>query len=68
MRCGGVSAIGERILSSETINLMRTNCLSDIQLKDFNWIQYRGYGYVFGVRTVINRAAEGVFSPLGEFG
>ncbi len=68
MACGGVSAIGERILSSETINLMRTNCLNEVQLKDFNWIQYKGYGYGLGVRTVIDKAAGGVLSPLGEFG
>lgn len=68
MACGGVAATGERILSSATIDLMKTNCLCEIQQKDFNWLQYRGYGYGLGVRTVVDKALGGVLSPVGEFG
>ena len=68
MACGGIAATGERILSSATVNLMKTNCLGEVQQKDFNWIQYRGYGYGLGVRTVVDRALGGILSPVGEFG
>lgn len=68
MACGGVGATGERILSAASIDLMRENQLTAAQLKDFNWSQLAGYGYGLGVRTVIDRAAGGILSPLGEFG
>ncbi len=68
MACGGVTVTGEKILSSATIDLMRTNCLSEKQRAYFNWSQYKGYGYGYGVRTVIDRAEGGVLSPVGEFG
>ena len=44
------------------------NQLGETQLHDFNWSQLAGYGYGLGVRTVIDRAAGGVMSPVGEFG
>jgi len=62
--CGG----GKQILSRKTIDLMRTNCLDGNALADFNWIQMHGYGYGFGVRTMISRAAGGSLSSVGEFG
>ncbi len=68
MACGGVGATGERILSQAAIDLMRENQLGEAQMKDFNWEQMEGYGYGLGVRTLIDRAAGGVLSPLGEFG
>lgn len=68
MACGGVGATGERILSRAAIDLMRENQLGETQLRDFNWSQLAGYGYGLGVRTVIDRAAGGVMSPVGEFG
>ena len=64
---GGVGATGERILSKATIDLMRTNHLNDVQMKDFNWIQMTGYGYGLGVRTMVDRS-RGSLSPVGEFG
>ena len=67
MAMGGVAHNGERILSKATIDLMRTNHLSEKQLADFSWIQMSGYGYGLGVRTVIDRS-KGVLSPVGEFG
>ncbi len=59
---------GEQILSKGTIELLRTNQLSEIQLKDFNWPQLKGYGYGLGVRTLIDKAQGGSVGPLGEFG
>ena len=68
MACGGVSKDGARVLSRASIDLMRENQLNAGQMKNFNWIQMSGYGYGLGVRTVVDRAAGGVLSPVGEFG
>ena len=68
LACGGVAATGERILSNASIDLMRTNCLNQEQMKYFNWVTYRGYGYGYGVRTLIDRGIGGALSPIGEFG
>ena len=57
-----------RILGSATVRLMRENQLSDAQMRDFNWVQYAGYGYGLGVRTLVSRAESGSPGGLGEFG
>jgi CubicO group peptidase (beta-lactamase class C family) len=59
---------GVRILSSKTIQLMATNHLSPQQLKDFDWEQMSGYGYGLGVRVMIDPAAGGSNSSIGEYG
>lgn len=59
---------GNRILSSGTVELLRTNQLNEIQSIDFNWKQHVGYGYGLGVRTMIDRAKSGSNGSLGEFG
>lgn len=64
---GGVSAGGERIISARTIDLWKTNTLSDEQLCDF-WDTYYGYGYGLGVRTHMYPGKSGALSPVGEFG
>lgn len=64
----GMGLTGERILSQYSVDLMRTNRLNDIQLKDFDWKQMRGCGYGLGVRTHIRPELSGVISNLGEFG
>ncbi len=67
----GYTQNGENILSKATIDLMRTNFLDDVQLKDFrsNNAPHRvGYGYGLGVRTMIDPANGGVNSSLGEIG
>ncbi len=64
----GTSKNGYRYLSPASVELMRTNTLGETQLKDFNWSQVLGYGYGFGVRTLINKAEAGALAPLGEFG
>lgn len=64
----GLGLNGERILSKGAVELMRTNCLNAEQMKDFNWSQYRGYGYGLGVRTMIDKARSGSLGSVGEFG
>ncbi len=59
---------GNRILSSQTVKLMKTNSLSPELLKGFElWPQFRGYGYGLGVRTLIDPIQAGSLSPIGEF-
>ena len=65
---GGVGPNGERIISSSTIELMRTNQLTDELQKYFNWSQLKGYGYGLGVRTLIDKAKSGSCGNIGEFG
>ena len=57
-----------RILGSATVRLMRENQLSETQMRDFHWVQYAGYGYGLGVRTLVSRAESGSPGGLGEFG
>ena len=64
LACGGMGATGKRILRPETVELMRTNRLSQVQMGDYAWDQLRGYGYGLGVRTMMDRD----IGPLGEFG
>ncbi len=65
---GGVAPNGAQILSAGTIELLRTNQLNDMQLKDFNWSQLGGYGYGLGVRTMIDRKTAGFNGPVSELG
>ncbi|WP_019533220.1 serine hydrolase domain-containing protein [Paenibacillus ginsengihumi] len=59
---------GVRILGSRTIGLMATNHLGPQQLADFDWPHLAGYGYGLGVRVMIDPAAGGSNSSIGEFG
>ena len=65
---GGTGINGEQIISRATIDLIRTNQLSEIQLKDFSWPQLNGYGYGLGVRTMLDRVKGGSNGSVGEFG
>ena len=65
---GGKGSTGERILSPDTVDLMRKNQLSKEQSSTFNWSQLKGYGYGLGVRTMIDEAHGGSLGSLGEFG
>ncbi|MBQ7841722.1 MAG: beta-lactamase family protein [Lachnospiraceae bacterium] len=64
----GLGLTGERILSPYSVNLMRTNRLSEEQLKYFDWKQLAGCGYGLGVRTHIDKIKSGQIGSLGEFG
>ena len=67
LACGGVGKSGKRILSAETIELMRTNQLEGRALQDFD-LSRPGYGYGLGVRTHLSPERSGSPSPVGEFG
>ena len=64
----GTSYTGERILSPQTVDLMRTNTLDENQIKSYDWKSLSGYGYGLGVRTMLDRAKGGSLSNIGEFG
>lgn len=64
----GCGLNGERILSKHTVNLLRENTLNEALLKDFSWENLKGYGYGYGVRTLIDKVAGGSNGSLGEFG
>ncbi len=64
----GMGINGERILSKGAVELMRTNTLSEEQLKPFSWKQLRGYGYGLGVRTMMDPIKGSSTGNVGEFG
>lgn len=64
----GLGLTGSRILAPGTVELMKANQLSPRLRQDFNWPQYKGYGYGLGVRTMADRAIGGSNSSIGEFG
>lgn len=68
LACNGMGATGNRILSSKTVDLIKTNRLNSEQIKTYNWKQLIGYGYGLGVRTHIDKAVSGSLANLGEFG
>ncbi|MCL2060696.1 MAG: beta-lactamase family protein [Oscillospiraceae bacterium] len=59
---------GRQIIGRKTIDLMRQNHLSEQQLKDFGGVYLAGYGYGLGVRTMMDLAAGGSNTSVGEFG
>ena len=65
--CGGIAKNGNRILKEDTINLWKTNQLSDKAQEDFYRLR-EGYGYGLGVRTHTIPERSGNLSPVGEFG
>ena len=65
---GGTSKDGYRYLCPATIDLWRTDTLTAEQRRNYSWDQLAGYGYGFGVRTMVDRAAAGSIGPVGEFG
>jgi len=68
LACGGLGKTGERILSPQTIELIKTPQLSPEQKKTFSWEQFRGYNYGLGVRTLVSREEGGSNGSIGEFG
>ena len=74
MLAQGGTLDGVRILSRNTIDLMRQNHLGPQQLQTFiaaqenGWEFARGYGYGLGVRTMIDRVRGGSNGSIGEFG
>ncbi|MBE5808899.1 MAG: beta-lactamase family protein [Clostridiales bacterium] len=68
MLANGGTLKGTRILGRATIDLMRANRLGPGQLEDFTFPYVAGYGYGLGVRTMMDPAAGGSNTPVGEFG
>ena len=65
---GGVYG-GERFMGRKTIDLMRTNTLTDRQIReDFTNNYLAGYGYGYGVRTLMDKNAGHHNGSLGAFG
>ena len=64
----GVAPNGNRVLSERAVNLWRTNCFDDKLLAEFSGAQITGYGYGYGVRTLIKPQVAGTLSSIGEFG
>lgn len=67
LACGG-TLNGVKIVGRKTIDLMRTNLLNDTQMKEFTNPNLQGYGYGFGVRTLLDPRAAHTSSSVGEFG
>ncbi len=68
MLAAGGTYRGHHYIGRKTIDLMRRNQMSDIQLRDLRGSYTAGYGYGLGVRTMMDPA--GGYSPtsVGEFG
>ncbi len=64
LSCGG-QLDGVRIMGRKTIDLMRTNTLNEQQVKDF---PDKGYGYGYGVRTLIDKSLGNNNGSFGAFG
>lgn len=64
LACGG-EFDGVKLMGRTTIDLMRTNGLTEEQLADF---PDAGYGYGYGFRTVIDPAAGDLNGSLSAFG
>ena len=67
LACGGVYE-GKKIIGRKTIDLMRANGLTPEMLKDFEDPYNAGYGYGYGVRTLIDKAKANHNGSLGAFG
>jgi CubicO group peptidase (beta-lactamase class C family) len=68
LACGGIAANGERILSKNTIVLMRKNQLDEKRLKDFRSMGYaEGLGYGLGVGILIDSAVACSLIPENAF-
>lgn len=68
LSCGGTGRSGARILAESTVRMLHTDTLNAQTRPDFRAIRLRGYGYGFGVRTMVDLATAGANGTLGEFG
>ena len=67
LACGGEKD-GVRLLGRKTLELMTLNHLNSQQLEDYHVGHNKSYGYGLGVRVMMDRAAGGSNSSIGEFG
>ncbi len=69
MLANGGEYNGERFLGRKTIDLMRTNTLTPEMIKkDFSNNYLAGYGYGYGVRTLMDKYTGHHNGSLGQFG
>lgn len=68
MLADGGNYRGKQIMGRKTIDMMRTNCLTAVQLKDFSCGYNAGYGYGYGVRTLVDKEKGNHNGSLGAFG
>ncbi len=68
MLANGGELNGERIVGRKTIDMMRQNLLHDQLVKDFYNPNLIGYGYGYGVRTLVDPVAGLCNGSVGEFG
>ncbi len=59
---------GEKIIGRKTVDMMRQNLLTPEMLKVFQVGEMKGYGYGYGVRTLMDPAAGLCSGSVGEFG
>ncbi len=65
---GGVGATGERILSPNTIEVLRSDQLNARHKGVFSNGKNRGCSYGLGVRVMVDRSESGSLASVGEFG
>ena len=72
VHCFIVLALAEELakyfMGRKTIDLMRTNSLDEVQMRDFENLYNAGYGYGFGVRTLVDKYKGRHNGSLGAFG
>lgn len=68
MLANGGKFKGQQIIGRKTIDLIRTNVLTEQQMKDYTNPYEAGYGYGYGFRTLMNRAEGNLNGSLGSFG
>lgn len=69
MAAGGISRDGVRIINPETIEIMKTNLLSDISREEIkNNMGRLGYGYGCGVQVLMEPELLNSKAPVGVFG
>ena len=69
MLANGGTYKGEHIIGRKTLDLMRTNTLTDTMIhEDFTNSYLAGYGYGYGVRTLMDQYAGQHNGSIGQFG
>ncbi len=69
LACGGTSADGKQILKPETIEIIKTDLLSEQGRKDMHDNMGRfEYGYGCGMQVLLNPELVGTPAPAGVFG
>ena len=68
LACGGIGKNGERIISSASIELLKSDGMKDMKRTSDFEDYVPGYRFAHGVRVHADRSRSGALSPLGEFG